>query len=64
MPDSDTEDPGQAIKPGRNRVRVLAEVINDAGELALVAKVCAARGWPVRPTRDGEVRGYPEQGPT
>ena len=62
MPDSETEDPGQAIKPFRNRVRVLAEVINDGDELALVYKVCQARGWPVRPPRDREVRGYPKQG--
>jgi len=60
--DGEIEDPGQAIKPFRNRVRVLAEVITDGGELALVTKVCQARGWPVRPPQDGEVRGYLEQG--
>jgi hypothetical protein len=64
MPDSETEDPGQAIKPFRNRVRVLAEVVSDADELALVSEVCRARGWPVRPPQDGEVREYPEQGRT
>jgi hypothetical protein len=64
MLDSETEDPYQAIKPFRNRVRVLAEVVSDTNELALVSKVCRARGWPVRPPENGEVRGYPQPGRT
>jgi hypothetical protein len=62
MQDNDAGDPGRPIKPFRNRVRVLAEISNDDGEIALVSKICQDHGWPVRPPHDREVRGYPEQG--
>jgi hypothetical protein len=64
MPNSETDGPSEALKPSRNRVLVLAEVVNTADELALVSKVCRTRGWTARPPQDGEVSGYPEQGRT
>ena len=68
MPTSETDDSGAAaaqgivegVKPLRNRVRVIAEVVNDPDEIAMASAAFRQRGWFCRPPRDGEVLGYPE----
>lgn len=48
------------LKPLRNRVRVIAEVVDDPDEIAIASAAFQQRGWFCRPPRPGEVLGYPE----
>lgn len=48
----------------RNRVRVLAEVVNDADEISLISTLFRKCGWLVRAPRDGEVHSCPQQNRT
>lgn len=48
----------------QNRVRVLAEVVNDADEISLISTLFRKRGWLVRAPRDGEVHSCPQQNRT
>lgn len=68
MPASETSSGGTAlpaqgipegVKPLRNRVRVIAEVVNDPDEIAIASAAFRQRGWFCRPPRDREVLGYP-----
>jgi len=54
-------DCGGVIKPYRNRVRVLAEVVNDADEITLASSMFGQRGWLVRRAENQQAFGYPEQ---
>jgi hypothetical protein len=47
------------LKPFRNRVRVLTEVLDDANEIALVKAAFESKGWLVRRPGEDEVRGLP-----
>lgn len=53
---------GMDIKPLRNRVRVLMEVIDDPDEIALVSAAFRSQDWIIRPSTGGEVRGYTAKG--
>lgn len=53
--------PATGIKPFRNRVRVLTEVLDDTIEIALVTAAFEKKGWAVRQPGNDEVRGYPSK---
>lgn len=52
---------GGHLRPGQNRVRVLAEVVNDTDEIAFASAAFHQQGWLTRLPREAEGFGDPEK---